>query len=100
MKCQIGLGVLSIPSSFDALGIVPGVMCLIFLGSVMTWSNYMVGAFKLEHPGVYGIDDAVGIMFGRVGRELMGIAFCLCKFRELCKFDQNDTEDILTRETL
>ncbi len=31
MKTQIGLGVLSIPSAFDTLGVVPGVIVLIVI---------------------------------------------------------------------
>lgn len=79
MKTQIGLGVLSIPAVFDVLGIVPGVICLCTIGAITTWTDYMVGVFKLRHREVYGIDDAGGLMFGRVGREFLGIAFCLCE---------------------
>lgn len=78
MKTQIGLGVLSIPAVFDVLGIVPGIICLIIIAAITTWSDYMVGVFKRNHPQVYGIDDAGYLIFGRIGREIFGIAFCLC----------------------
>lgn len=78
MKTQVGLGVLSIPAVFDVLGIVPGAICLIVIAGITTWSGYMVGVFKRNHPQVYSIDDAGGLMFGRIGREIFGIAFCLC----------------------
>ncbi|THC95359.1 hypothetical protein EYZ11_005173 [Aspergillus tanneri] len=77
MKTQIGLGVLSIPAAFDALGLVPGVICLCAIAVITTWSDYMVGVFKLSHRAVYGIDDAGELMFGRIGREFLGITFCL-----------------------
>lgn len=79
MKCQIGLGVLSIPAAFDALGLVPGVICLLTIAGITTWSNYIVGVFKVNHPEVYGIDDATRIMFGPIGREVLSVGFCLCK---------------------
>lgn len=79
MKTQIGLGVLSIPQVFDVLGLIPGVICLIAIATITTWSDYIVGVFKLRHREVYGIDDAGGLIFGRVGREVFGVAFCLCK---------------------
>ena len=79
MKTQIGLGILSIPAAFDSLGIVPGVICLCFIGAMSTWSDYIVGVFKLRHREVYGIDDAGGLMFGAIGREFLGGVFCLCK---------------------
>lgn len=78
MKTQIGLGVMSIPTVFDTLGIIPGVICLVVIAIVTTWSGYIVGVFKRRHPEVYGIDDAGGLMFGRAGREFFGTAFALC----------------------
>lgn len=78
MKTQIGLGVLSIPSAFDTLGMIPGLICLLVIAAITTWSDYIVGVFKLRHRQVYGIDDAGQLMFGRIGREILGVAFCLC----------------------
>lgn len=80
MKTQIGLGVLSIPAAFDALGLVPGAICLCAIAVITTWSDYVIGTFKLRHREVYGIDDAGGLMFGRLGKEVFGAVFCLCKY--------------------
>ncbi|KAH7153600.1 putative amino acid transporter [Dactylonectria macrodidyma] len=77
VKTQIGLGVLAIPSVFDTVGLIPGVILLCVIGSMTTWSNYMVGVFKLRHREVYGIDDAGELMFGRIGREVLGAASSL-----------------------
>ncbi|KAJ5105035.1 amino acid transporter [Penicillium alfredii] len=77
MKSQIGLGVLSIPAAFDVLGLVPGVICLCVVSAITTWSDYIIGVFKLRHREVYGIDDAGMLMFGRLGRDFLGFAFCL-----------------------
>jgi amino acid permease len=79
MKTQIGLGILSIPSAFHTLGIIPGVICLILIGGITTWPNYAIGTFKLNHREVYDIGDAGGILFGRIGREFFGMSFALCK---------------------
>lgn len=86
-KTQLGLGILSIPSAFDTLGIVPGCLCLCVIAIMCTWSDYIVGVFKLRHREVYGIDDAGALMFGAVGREVFGAIFCLCKpFPSLAPF--------------
>ncbi|RGP80467.1 hypothetical protein FLONG3_1395 [Fusarium longipes] len=77
MKTQIGLGILSIPSAFHTLGIIPGVICLLIIGGITTWSNYVIGTFKLNHREVYDIGDAGGILFGRFGREFLGMSFAL-----------------------
>lgn len=80
MKSQIGLGVLSIPTAFDTLGLIPGIIYMLTIAVITTWSNYIVGAFKLSHREVYGIDDAGYLMFGRTGREVLAAAFCLCTY--------------------
>lgn len=78
IKTQIGLGVLSIPTAFNKLGLIPGVIIMLTIGVITTWSDYIVGVFKINHRHVYGIDDAGGMIFGRIGREVFGAAFCLC----------------------
>ncbi|KAL4794765.1 transmembrane amino acid transporter protein-domain-containing protein [Aspergillus venezuelensis] len=77
MKTQIGLGVLSIPSAFDTLGLIPGLICLLVIAAITTWSDYMIGVFKLRHREVYSIADAGGLMFGKVGKAFFGSAFVL-----------------------
>ncbi|KAF5589399.1 amino acid transporter [Fusarium pseudocircinatum] len=77
MKTQIGLGVLSIPAAFDILGMIPGVICMLIIAALTTWGAYVIGPFKLKHPEIYGIDDATGLVFGRVGRELVSVGFSL-----------------------
>lgn len=79
LKTQIGLGVLSIPATFDVLGMVPGIILLCIVAGIATWTSYMVGVFKVNHRQVYGMNDAGELMFGKAGRELCGLAFCLCK---------------------
>jgi amino acid permease len=78
MKTQIGLGVLAIPTAFDILGIVPGVICLCVVACIITWSNYVVGKFKLNHPEIYSIGDVGALIFGNIGRGILSVAFCLC----------------------
>ncbi|KAJ5593885.1 amino acid transporter [Penicillium hispanicum] len=77
MKCQIGLGVLSIPVAFDSLGIVPGVVVLCVISAITTWSGYIVGVFKVRHREVYGIDDVGDLLFGRPGRIFFATSFLL-----------------------
>lgn len=79
IKTQLGLGILSMPAAFDVLGLVPGVILLSFMAGLTTWTGYIAGVFKLHHPAVYNIGDAVAIMFGRLGREFFCFAFILCK---------------------
>ncbi|KAJ6157900.1 hypothetical protein N7470_005492 [Penicillium chermesinum] len=77
MKTQIGLGVLSIPIAFESLGIVPGVIILVIIAVITTWSDYMIGVFKLNHPEVYGVGDVGKMIFGQPGMWFLEIVFVL-----------------------
>lgn len=81
-KSQFGLGVLAIPQTFLVLGFVPGLICLICLCILSTWTGLVIGNFRLAHPQVYSIGDATELMFGPIGREVMGLGFWL--FYTLC----------------
>lgn len=80
MKTQIGLGVLAIPSALDVLGMVPGVIILVTMAAITTWTGYIIGAFKQKHREVYSLDDAGSIMFGVTGRAVLSVGFCLCMY--------------------
>jgi amino acid permease len=71
------MGVLSIPATFDTLGFIPGVICLLTVGVMTTWSIYIIGGFKWRHPEIYSINDAGFKMFGVAGREILGFAYCI-----------------------
>lgn len=79
LKLQIGLGVLSLPEVFNTVGLIPGIILLVVVTAIATWTSYMVGVFKRNHPEIYSIDDAGALMFGRVGREFFAICLALCK---------------------
>ncbi|KAJ4377066.1 hypothetical protein N0V86_006507 [Didymella sp. IMI 355093] len=77
LKTQIGLGVLSIPEVFHSLGLIPGVIIILVIAVMTSWSNYIIGVFKANHPDVYGIDDVGRKLLGRFGYEFLGITFAL-----------------------
>ncbi|GAA6039344.1 hypothetical protein JCM8097_002808 [Rhodosporidiobolus ruineniae] len=76
-KAQVGLGVLSIPSVFQSLGIVPGVLVLLGLGGFMTYSQVVLGRMKMKYPQIYSIADAFKLMFGPVAGEIAGACMWL-----------------------
>lgn len=43
-------GMLSLPSSLDAVGVVPGVIVIVFLGAFATFTAWLLIEFKLRHP--------------------------------------------------
>lgn len=69
-------GMLSLPSSLAAVGMVPGIVIILFLGVFATYTSWLLVKFKLRHPEVHTMADAGYIMFGPIGRELMGFGTC------------------------
>ncbi|KAE8158602.1 transmembrane amino acid transporter protein-domain-containing protein [Aspergillus tamarii] len=84
MKTQIGLGVLSIPTAFDTLGIVPGIICLCAIAVITTWSDYMIGAFKLRHGSVFSIDDVDWIFVSGSGMLSLSIGLNAVSTHGVC----------------
>ncbi|GAA5852851.1 hypothetical protein JCM8547_004707 [Rhodosporidiobolus lusitaniae] len=77
-KAQIGLGVLSIPSVFHTLGLVPGIIILLVIAVLTTFTDWYVGGpWKRLHPTCYSVSDCGNIVFGKVGREVYGVAYFL-----------------------
>ena len=64
-------GMLSLPYCMATIGIVPGVIVVIFLGGFATYTSYLLVQFKLRHPQVHTMGDAGYILFGPVGREVL-----------------------------
>ncbi|KAI0517596.1 transmembrane amino acid transporter [Xylaria bambusicola] len=64
-------GMLSLPSSLAAVGVVPGVIVIVFLGVFATYTSWVLIQFKLRHPEVHNMGDAGMIIFGPVGREIL-----------------------------
>ncbi|WWC61558.1 uncharacterized protein I303_104142 [Kwoniella dejecticola CBS 10117] len=76
-KSQLGLGVLGMPATFNTVGMIPGILICLSMASIVTWTAYCMGRFKRNHPEVYSVGDAGGVVFGRIGKELFGLAYLL-----------------------
>jgi amino acid permease len=64
-------GMLSLPQALATVGIVPGVILIVFLGVWATFTSWVLIQFKLRHPQVHNMGDAGYILFGPLGREIL-----------------------------
>lgn len=76
-KLQIGLGALSLPSTFHVLGFFPGILCFIVLALITTVAGYMCGNARQYYPHMHSIGDAAELLFGKGARELIGTIYYL-----------------------
>jgi len=73
----IALGSLSIPGAFASLGMVAGVILSVGIGLIAIYTSYVVGQVKLKYPHVAHYSDAVELIWGRVGKELVSVMFAI-----------------------
>lgn len=71
-KMQFGLGVLGIPSTFRTLGILPGVVSLLLLSAITTYSGVLVTQIRFRHPEIHNVGDLGYVLLGTLGARLFG----------------------------
>lgn len=70
----ISLGILSLPSVLASIGLVPGIILIIALGIIATYTGYTIYQFKMAYPHVHNLGDVGEVLLGRIGREVFGAA--------------------------
>lgn len=77
----ISLGILSLPSVLGTIGIVGGLILIIGLGLIATYTGYVIGQFKMAYPHIHNMADVGEVLFGpfgprvaSIGREVFGAA--------------------------
>lgn len=68
----ISLGILSLPQAMSTVGVVPGLILLLFFGAFASYSGLVIGQFKLEHPHVHSMGCAGQVLFGKWGGIVVG----------------------------
>ncbi|KAI5201856.1 amino acid transporter [Aureobasidium subglaciale] len=71
------LGILSLPSVLARIGLVPGLILIVGLGIIATYTGWVIGQFRMKYPWVVSFADAGEILFkplkmGAIGREFFG----------------------------
>ncbi|RJE25098.1 hypothetical protein PHISCL_02569 [Aspergillus sclerotialis] len=74
-KFQIGLGALSLPSTFHILGFFPGILCFVILAILTTIAGYLCGNARQYYPHMHSIGDAAELLFGKGAREFVGFIY-------------------------
>lgn len=70
---QIGLGILSLPSTLKTLGLVPGIIALIGIGAISWYTAYELLQYYRIHPQVLNIVDMTRFVGGRTLESIAGV---------------------------
>ncbi|RMD44155.1 hypothetical protein DV735_g977, partial [Chaetothyriales sp. CBS 134920] len=76
---SVSLGILALPAVLGAVGMVPGIILILGLGIVATYTGWVIGEFRHKYPWVHSFGDAGEIIgapwhLGPFLRELFGWA--------------------------
>lgn len=82
---NISLGILSLPAVLKTIGLVGGIIAIILLGIITTYSGYTLWQFRMRYPQVASFGDVGQVLMGKFGRELFGFAYVtFCVFCKIC----------------
>ncbi|KAJ9609013.1 hypothetical protein H2200_006784 [Cladophialophora chaetospira] len=68
----ISLGILSLPKAMSDVGVIPGLMLLLCLGAMASYTGFVIGQFKLRYPHIHSFGCAGEILFGIWGKRILG----------------------------
>ncbi|RJE24820.1 amino acid transporter [Aspergillus sclerotialis] len=69
---SVSIGILSLPAVVAAIGLVPAIIIIAFLGLLATYTGYIIGQFRWRYPHVHNLADAGEVIAGKFGREVLG----------------------------
>ncbi|KAI9166347.1 N amino acid transport system protein [Paramyrothecium foliicola] len=79
LKIQFAMSILSVPASLSVLGAVGGAIAIVGWGVVNTYTAVILGDFRNRHPECHTLADMCGLLWGRVGRELVGVQILIAQ---------------------
>lgn len=63
----VSLGILSLPSVLAAVGLVPGIVLILIMSAMSTYSCVVLGEFRKSYPYVQNFGDAVEVIGKSIG---------------------------------
>ncbi|RBQ68486.1 hypothetical protein FVER14953_21028 [Fusarium verticillioides] len=73
LKINFAMSILAIPGALGALGSVGGSLCIVGYTSLNVYTALVLGDFKHNHTECHTLADMMGLIWGRWGRELVGV---------------------------
>ncbi|KAK4222375.1 transmembrane amino acid transporter protein-domain-containing protein [Podospora fimiseda] len=64
----VSLGILSLPAVVATVGLIPGIILIVFMGLLSTYSGLVMGEFRKQYPTVENFGDALEIVGNSIGQ--------------------------------
>nr|OQO25632.1 hypothetical protein B0A51_06059 [Rachicladosporium sp. CCFEE 5018] len=72
LKIQFAMSILAVPGALATLGAVGGAISIVGWGALNTYTAIVLGDFHNRHPECHTLADMMGLLWGRIGRALVG----------------------------
>lgn len=72
---EVGIGVLSLPSALQTLGLIPGIIAILGLGALTTYCGYILVQFYRQYPVITNLVDCARYVGGKPFEYFLGVAF-------------------------
>lgn len=73
LKIQFAMSILAVPGALATLGAVGGALSIVGWEILNTYTAVILGDFRNNHPQCHTLADMCGMLWGRVGRELVSL---------------------------
>jgi amino acid permease len=72
---EVGIGVLSLPSALQTLGLIPGIIAILGFSGLTTYCGYILVQFYRRYPMVTNLVDCALYVGGKPFEYFLGVAF-------------------------
>lgn len=72
---EVGIGILSLPSALQTLGLIPGIIAILGFGALTTYCGYILVQFYRRYPMVTNLVDCARYVGGKPFEIALGVAF-------------------------
>ncbi|KAJ4252856.1 hypothetical protein NW762_010762 [Fusarium torreyae] len=79
LKIQFAMSILSVPGALATLGAVGGGLSIVGWHTLNTYTAVVLGGFRNRHPECHTLADMCGRLWGRVGKELVGLQILIAQ---------------------
>ncbi|KAK0390162.1 hypothetical protein NLU13_3735 [Sarocladium strictum] len=78
-KINFAMSILAIPEALSTLGSVGGSIALVAFTTLNTYTGLILGDYHNRHPECHMLADMMGRLWGRVGREIVGVQIIIAQ---------------------
>ncbi|OAG02748.1 uncharacterized protein CC84DRAFT_1261448 [Paraphaeosphaeria sporulosa] len=79
LKIQFAMSILAVPGALATLGAVGGALSIVGWQILNTYTAVILGDFRNRHPECHTLADMCGLLFGWIGRELVGLQIMIAQ---------------------